>query len=347
MKKRLISTIMAMTAIASMTGITANAKTAQEVIKEQQQKGQFLNCDEIEACSWYGWHSPYDVFYLSQNEDSSSRIYKIYRDPDRINFTVSKEIDEADKIKLEAQITKQINEIDSSLRLYGGHGGYDKNGKLDYVYQIDSIKETGGQNQIIETKTVKKIYELLKDDVLSFNFICDEYGEENIRYTYLTAYHFNEDIYITPVLEKFISENGINAQIVTYKRGDKDINGNEVWYDYMIYVIPDDEISAAEHLELAEKIYESTGLAPCGISLDVVHIITGTTIDVYNAIDGDTNNDGELTVADAAAILQYLGNAEAYPISDQGKFNADIEDDGITAADALTVQKMVLQSGNE
>ena len=56
---------------------------------------------------------------------------------------------------------------------------------------------------------------------------------------------------------------------------------------------------------------------------------------------GDANCDGDVTVADAAAILQYLGNKAAYPLSDEGIKNADCCDtgDGITTKDALAIQK--------
>lgn len=56
---------------------------------------------------------------------------------------------------------------------------------------------------------------------------------------------------------------------------------------------------------------------------------------------GDANTDGSVTVADAAAILQYLGNSETFPLSDEGKKNADCFDtgDGITPKDALAIQK--------
>ncbi|MCR5015405.1 MAG: cellulose 1,4-beta-cellobiosidase, partial [Ruminococcus sp.] len=54
---------------------------------------------------------------------------------------------------------------------------------------------------------------------------------------------------------------------------------------------------------------------------------------------GDANLDKNVTVADAVAILQSLGNKDKYVLEDQGKINADVFDngDGITAKDALTI----------
>lgn len=57
---------------------------------------------------------------------------------------------------------------------------------------------------------------------------------------------------------------------------------------------------------------------------------------------GDANLDDKVTMADAAAIYQALGNPDKYGLSEQGAANADCSNpgNGITAADALAVQKL-------
>ena len=59
---------------------------------------------------------------------------------------------------------------------------------------------------------------------------------------------------------------------------------------------------------------------------------------------GDTNCDGQVYLNDAVLILQYLGNPDAYPLSDEAKANADVSGngDGITNKDALAIQRFVL-----
>ncbi len=61
-----------------------------------------------------------------------------------------------------------------------------------------------------------------------------------------------------------------------------------------------------------------------------------------DAVYGDANNDGTVSIADAAAILQAIGNPDKYALTETGKKNADCCDpgSGITAADALAVQKL-------
>lgn len=57
---------------------------------------------------------------------------------------------------------------------------------------------------------------------------------------------------------------------------------------------------------------------------------------------GDVNVDGEVSIADAVLIMQSLANSDEYSISEEGKVNADvIDNDGITAKDALVIQMVM------
>ena len=59
------------------------------------------------------------------------------------------------------------------------------------------------------------------------------------------------------------------------------------------------------------------------------------------ALKGDANGDNSVTIADSVAILQYLANADEYPLSEQGAKNADVlNDDGVNTEDALQIQKL-------
>ncbi len=56
---------------------------------------------------------------------------------------------------------------------------------------------------------------------------------------------------------------------------------------------------------------------------------------------GDSNNDGKITIADAAAILQTLSNSDKYPLSEQGAANSDVNGvTGITVDDAIVIMKI-------
>lgn len=65
-------------------------------------------------------------------------------------------------------------------------------------------------------------------------------------------------------------------------------------------------------------------------------------IKVEATLIGDANCDGKVSLADATAILQSLGNSDKYGLSEQGKANADCcnTGDGITTADALSIKRL-------
>jgi hypothetical protein len=58
-------------------------------------------------------------------------------------------------------------------------------------------------------------------------------------------------------------------------------------------------------------------------------------------LKGDANVDGKVTVADAVAILQSIGNKDKYALKPQGKINGDVDGvAGITGSDALRIQML-------
>ncbi len=62
-----------------------------------------------------------------------------------------------------------------------------------------------------------------------------------------------------------------------------------------------------------------------------------------NGLAGDANCDGIVSMADAAAVFQSLGNPDKYALSVNGAANADVynKGDGVTGSDALSIQKLV------
>ncbi len=56
---------------------------------------------------------------------------------------------------------------------------------------------------------------------------------------------------------------------------------------------------------------------------------------------GDANLDGRVSIADATAILQHIGNRDRFRLRVQGELNADVDGvSGVTASDALVIQKV-------
>ncbi len=102
----------------------------------------------------------------------------------------------------------------------------------------------------------------------------------------------------------------------------------------------------SDNLHPSAAGYEKIGKFWAGIiddyvSSSAIDVPTTTTeVPEESGVLGDANDDGFVTVADAVAILQYIGNKDKYFLTDKGKRNADVDGaSGITGSDALTIQK--------
>lgn len=60
------------------------------------------------------------------------------------------------------------------------------------------------------------------------------------------------------------------------------------------------------------------------------------------AVQGDSNCDGGMDLADAIFIMQSLANPDKYQLTEQGRFNGDLNGDGVTSGDALSIQNRLL-----
>lgn len=112
---------------------------------------------------------------------------------------------------------------------------------------------------------------------------------------------------------------------------------------YIVDLIPPEGATIYDQIEAAQKVYEATHLSPDYHSQGravIKHSSDDVDVDIYNAVKGDANCDGKVTIADPVAILQNIANKDKYGLSAQGKFNGDVTGgyDGLTAADAYELQ---------
>ncbi len=69
---------------------------------------------------------------------------------------------------------------------------------------------------------------------------------------------------------------------------------------------------------------------------------TTTAEPVTKALVGDANEDGAINMADVTAIVQHIGNRDAYGLTGQGIVNADTNADGqVTGVDATIIQRYI------
>ncbi len=198
----------------------------------------------------------------------------------------------------------------------------------DYKYQIKCLS--------VDTK---EICDILKEEKLIESFIIPE-GFVQIKEfsscseTYALNYWLKDEDYET--IEKYVTENDFG----------------EFVYNELGFIAPDftdlyldtvDCDTVEEKLDVALDIYKNTGVRPSYTSPEISNVTETGLIDVFNAIDGDANNDKVMTISDAAAIMQAIGNPDKYALSRQGEFNADSKGDGLTVDDAVAIQKRLAE----
>ncbi|MBR0141523.1 MAG: beta-mannosidase, partial [Ruminococcus sp.] len=97
--------------------------------------------------------------------------------------------------------------------------------------------------------------------------------------------------------------------------------------------------------ELPADLYGDSGTVDIVTTTTTGKISEGTTTTTTTAGDsnvkkGDANEDGNVSISDCVAILQYLANGEKYALTKQGLKNADVDSEpGVTGKDAAEIQK--------
>ncbi len=168
---------------------------------------------------------------------------------------------------------------------------------------------------------------------------CEFYGDQVYpEFGFISGYRYNlslEDAQDIPaILQEYFDEKGLDFEIKI----------DSGWSDksQMCSLKPTREMTSQEIAQLYTVIYKDLGLKP-----EVMYETSMSNTKSLNLCktDGDANTDDELDIADATLILQFLTNKDEYDLTEQGVYNADFDKDGITAADALTIQQMVAEKG--
>lgn len=144
--------------------------------------------------------------------------------------------------------------------------------------------------------------------------------------------------------------NGINTKdgklLIGYYYGEAD----EISVDNIeIYYAETPTTTATTTVTTTEKPTTTTTMTTTTVTTTESTTTVTTTAPVTTApvlqvtLWGDANEDGEVDLADAVAIIQHIGNEAKYALSEQGALNANVvanETSGITGADAMLIQRM-------
>lgn len=258
--------------------------------------------------------------------------------------------------------TETENFIKENYPAYNTDGEYNENG---YNFRIWTYYYDESRKDISDI--CSKLKE--KNLISAFDYKIGGYSLHGLAIPeYLTGYPTDfSDKKADELMQKlndFVKNNNLDFSVVLFDRLEMKQFGNGVdtpffempsyvdsegkypyYFDMpVVCVIPNEGVSAYEHSETARKIYEELGLGePLAWDQSVNGSISSESehIDIFNAVWGDANSDGKTSISDSVAILQNLANAEKYPLSAQGKYNADCDgSDGITGLDAAVIQKL-------
>ena len=98
-----------------------------------------------------------------------------------------------------------------------------------------------------------------------------------------------------------------------------------------------------EYFDILQKIKDDTGVKANWVCPSASIQITETENTLPEpTLTGDANEDGNVNMSDAVLIMQTLSNPDEYKLTPQGIANADMDGDGVTAMDALTIQLSIL-----
>jgi hypothetical protein len=324
MKKRIISLVLsAITAISAVTAMSANALHPWGMIDKEFMDKAFENAVEIEGYEWLGCCLT-DYMY-AETDNSKLTLYEVREMNDGVVFLINSD-------EYTSEIEEKIIAINEDF-------------KVRISKKSDNTQYVSFSADNISFDIAKEIREIVGDKCLDFNYEYNRYIYHIVNFDYIMSYadfwinkKTGEHTQAKEIISDYIKSNIPDVELISYTAGDKDHRGTVVWTD-MTYVVPKTELSLDKQLEIIEEIYEATGFTPCCIALESAPPSYASTIDLTNYLNGDANNDQITSIADAAAIMQAIGNPDKYSLSDMGEFNADYDNNGLTVDDAVEIQK--------
>ena len=153
------------------------------------------------------------------------------------------------------------------------------------------------------------------------------------------------------IIEGFFTEKGIPYHVEKgygWSYAENGIDRYKYEQEARFRIVTEEELSAAEKWQLYDEmrstIFSSDMYAdlisPTSLITPETSESSGSSIEAFDYVDGDANDDSRLTLNDAVAVLQFVALPEKYPLTAQGRFNADCDGNaGISPGDALWIQR--------
>ncbi|MBR5512810.1 MAG: RICIN domain-containing protein [Ruminococcus sp.] len=185
------------------------------------------------------------------------------------------------------------------------------------------------------------------------------YGDREFIYTQLPDFLAGAEMIQTACdsknskneLAEFIAEKDVKVYVLLDTRVQESMGVIPEWLNSWTKISEQAASSNDVKFDIYEKSVKAGELVSLGTNTTSYNVMnyavlvktdeTTTTTTPVEVLAGDANCDGVVSIADAAAIFQCIGNSDKYALSEQGEKNADVSGggDGITAADAIAIQK--------
>ncbi len=328
MKKRLLSIISSIAITAtSLTALTANGMVYTD-----------FNLDEYQVLEEDNFlYKEVEKVPKGLNESIRTTYYKI-DDEHCLDIVHADFMPAHMNISIKSTVTAdELNTIFS--KICNGIEIVKTGEKGDYInYQFKTKNEKGEYCEFTVAE-LKEIYNIIQNNDnynygTSFIYNKPYYSYTPIYFGYLTRFYCVDSD--SEVLEKYIKENNINAEL--------EIEFDNTKFD-IIRVVPNYEISIEEHLKLSQQIQSDTGLKSNVYIPEEENVVTGKKLTISGYLNGDANKDEKLTLADSVAVLQSIANPDKYALSMEGEFNAEVDgEDGITVNDALILRQWGMEN---
>ena len=343
--KKLISTLTALTlTLSSMVALSSNA-TIYIYDSEQDSIPEGYSPIDADIASRYFSH-------LSSVE----KYEKFYANEDATHLIASRQLssivvfDLADGVSIgdvQSVVWAYCRENETDLKYTAAKRVLTGFIETDYEYEIYTYGQgtLGEPEYSVKLDDAKKICKILKEKNLISGF---KYVNRNQKMYFDAVY--NEYPLTTHVLQSSdIKKYSISKDYVIENVVDCEVRVTDLESGSQLiqFIPPNENASIEEIMEFSANINEACGDHICGgtyMSPETLDISDSpnSSIDMYNAVLGDANCDGFVTIADSTLILQSLTNKDEYSLTAQGKYNADVYGncDGISASDALEIQKL-------
>lgn len=224
---------------------------------------------------------------------------------------------------------------------------------LSKTFSLSNLKKSA----VVESNMTEMFTDLLPNEVYNFyvmksrtaenpfstdnllyitQAVSDENGGLIISYIPKEACDTAE-IFIAGLTREDISAAEITMPEIEYNGENLIVNPNVVFEDETLVEGVDYNIEGG-YLVTAPGEYTITikGIGDYTNTKDVTYTVKSAETKI---VYGDANCDGKVTIADATAIFQALGNPDKYGLSTQGAKNADVTgNDGVMPSDAVLIQ---------